>query len=278
MTEVRTVFAGVSTVLVTDGSSAVLVDGYFSRPSVRRLFTRVLPDQARITAGLERLGVRKLDAVLVAHAHVDHVLDAPVVAHRTGAALAGDASIRQVQVGYGLPDSPFVELQDGAPVTFGAFTVTPVAGIHSHGDVAPGAIAAPVRLPARSRDFRTGTCWTFHIAHPTGSVVVHGSANFVPGVLSGLDAELIYLGIGAVGRQDDAWRENYWHETVTAVGARVVRPVHWDAFWRPIDRGLRPIPRPLDHLDVTMATLNRLAAEQDVDLRLPQAYDEETLA
>jgi L-ascorbate metabolism protein UlaG (beta-lactamase superfamily) len=141
MPELRTAFAGVSNVLVTDGSSAVLVDGFFSRPSLLKLATRVAPDRGRIEEALRRLGITELDAVLVAHSHVDHALDAPVVAELTGATLAGSPSTRKVQEGYGLAAGPFEELVPGRPVEFGAFTVTPVGAEHSAGDRVPGAAA-----------------------------------------------------------------------------------------------------------------------------------------
>ncbi|EOD63961.1 MBL fold metallo-hydrolase [Amycolatopsis vancoresmycina] len=270
MPELRTAFAGVSNVLVTDGSSAVLVDGFFSRPSLLKMATRVAPDRKRIDDALGRLGVTGFDAVLVAHSHVDHVLDAPVVAQRTGATLAGSPSTRKVQEGYGLAAEPFEELVPGRPVEFGAFTVTPVEAVHSAGDRVPGEITEPVRLPARSKAFKTGRCYSFHIAHPAGTVLVHASANFVPGALAGHEADVCYLGVGQAGKQTEAWRERYWRETAGAVGAQTVRPVHWDAFWRPLSKPLKVLPKVFDDLGTTMATFERLA--DGVDLALPELW------
>ncbi|MET8849371.1 MBL fold metallo-hydrolase [Amycolatopsis sp. NPDC004625] len=272
MPELRTVFAGVSNVLVTDGSSAVLVDGFFSRPSLPKLATRVAPDRVRIDEALRRLGVTELDAVLVAHSHVDHVLDAPVVAELTGATLAGSPSTRKVQEGYGLADGPFEELVPGEPVRFGAFTVTPVEAAHSAGDRVPGEITEPVRLPAKAKAFKTGRCYSFHIAHPAGNVQVHASANYVPGALAGYRADTLYLGAGAAGKQTEQWRERYWRETAGALGARVVRPIHWDAFWRPLSRPLKLLPKLFDDFGATMATFERLAEAGGVDLALPELW------
>lgn len=270
MPELRTAFAGVSNVLVTDGSSAVLVDGFFSRPSPLKMATRVAPDRTRIAEALRRLGVAELDAVLVAHSHLDHVLDAPIVAELTGATLAGSRSTRMVQEGYGLAAEPFAELVPGEPVEFGAFTVTPVGAEHSAGDRVPGEITEPVRLPARAKAFKTGRCYSFHIAHPAGRVLVHASANFVPGALAGHRADVVYLGVGQAGKQTERWRERYWRETAGAVGARTVRPIHWDAFWRPLSKPLKRLPKAFDDLGATMATFERLA--DGVDLALPELW------
>ena len=41
-------FLGVSTLLVTDGTSALMTDGFFSRPGLRRVaLGRIAPDPAR---------------------------------------------------------------------------------------------------------------------------------------------------------------------------------------------------------------------------------------
>ncbi|MEV6646306.1 MBL fold metallo-hydrolase [Amycolatopsis sp. NPDC051371] len=275
MPELRTAFAGVSNVLVTDGTSAVLVDGFFSRPSLLKMATRVTPDRGRIDDALRRLAVTKLDAVLVAHSHVDHVLDAPVVAELTGATLAGSPSTRRVQEGYGLAAEPFQELVPGKPVEFGAFTVTPVDAAHSAGDRVPGEITEPVRLPAKAKAFKTGRCYSFHIAHAAGNVLVHASANFVPGALAGYSADVVYLGAGAAGKQTEEWRERYWRETVGTLTPRVVRPIHWDAFWRPLSKPLKLLPKMFDDLGTTMATFERLAEADGIDLALPELWKAE---
>lgn len=275
MPELRTAFAGVSNVLVTDGTSAVLVDGFFSRPSLPKMATRVAPDRGRIDDALRRLGVTKLGAVLVAHSHVDHVLDAPVVAELTGATLAGSPSTRKVQEGYGLGAEPFVELVPGKPLEFGAFTVTPVEAVHSPGDRVPGEITEPVRAPAKAKAFKTGRCYSFHIAHTAGNVQVHASANFVPGALAGYRADVVYLGVGEAGKQTEEWRERYWHETVGALEPRAVRPIHWDAFWRPLSKPLKLLPKLFDDLGATMATFERLAEADGVDLALPELWKAE---
>jgi L-ascorbate metabolism protein UlaG (beta-lactamase superfamily) len=84
MADVQTLFLGTSTVLITDGESSILVDGFLSRPSLRRLLTGVRPDEAAIGAALRRAGIDRLDVVAVSHSHVDHALDAPIVADKTG--------------------------------------------------------------------------------------------------------------------------------------------------------------------------------------------------
>ncbi|BDD84141.1 hypothetical protein TPB0596_39040 [Tsukamurella pulmonis] len=80
---------------------------------------------------------------------------------------------------------------------------------------------------------------------------------------------MAYLGIGQLGLQSAGYIEDYWSQTVRAVGARRVILTHWDDFFRPLDRGLRALPYVSDDLDVAMTAITRLAAEDGVCLHLP---------
>ena len=79
-------WAGVTTLLIDDGESALMTDGFFSRPSLLAVgLRRLTPSAPRIDGCLSRLGVQRLEAVLPVHTHFDHAMDSAVVAERTGA-------------------------------------------------------------------------------------------------------------------------------------------------------------------------------------------------
>jgi len=70
-------FFGVGTVVLDDGETAIMTDGFFSRPGkLQLLAARIAPDEERIARGLQRGGISWLAAVLVAHSHHDHAMDA----------------------------------------------------------------------------------------------------------------------------------------------------------------------------------------------------------
>lgn len=266
----RTVFLGVSTILLDDGESAILTDGFFSRPGLLRMrFGRLRPDRARIDAGLHRAGIDRLDAVFVVHSHYDHALDSPEVAIATGARLIGSASTHNIARGQGFPESRFQPAVTGEPFTIGRFTLTALPARHSPGDIAPGRIDRPLRPPVRATDYRTGDCYTLHVRHGAHRLLVHASAHSLPGALDGHVADTVYLGIGTLGKQDEAFREEYWHRLVTATGARRVVPIHWDDFFRPLDRPLRPFRAFLDDFTACMNFLTRKAESDGVALALP---------
>ena len=266
-------WAGVTTLLITDGMSAVLTDGFFSRPSLLQVgLGRIAPSQPRIDGCLGRLGVRSLDAVLPVHTHFDHAMDSAVVAQRTGATLVGGASA--AHVGHRLPADRVVVATPGEPMRLGAFDVTLIVGDHCPPDRFPGVIDAPVDPPVRASVYRCGEAWSTMVAHrPSGRrMLVVGSAGFVAGALVGQRAEVVYLGIGQLGLQPERYLLDYWAETVRTVGARRVVLIHWDDFFRPLDRPLRALPFAADDLDASMRTLSALAAEDGVELHLPTLW------
>ncbi|MGW0159820.1 MBL fold metallo-hydrolase [Mycobacterium sp. NPDC003323] len=267
-------WAGVTTLLIDDGASAVLTDGFFSRPSLLQVgLGRIAPSQPRIDGCLGRLGVRHLDAVLPVHTHFDHAMDSAVVAERTDARLVGGSSA--AHIGHRLPADRIVVATPGEPLALGAFEVTLVTGDHCPPDRFPGIIDAPVTPPVRASAYRCGEAWSTVIAHRrTGrTVLVVGSAGFVPGALVGHRAEVVYLGVGQLGLQPRQYLVDYWSETVRTVGARRVVLIHWDDFFRPLDRPLRALPYAGDDLDTSMRILTALAAEDGVGLHLPTLWE-----
>lgn len=270
-------FLGVSTLLLDDGESAVMTDGFFSRPPLRRLaLGKVAPHPGRIDAALARAGVERLDAVVPVHTHFDHAMDSAVVAERTGAVLCGGESTAFVGRGHGLREDRIRLVTPGEPLRFGAFSLTLVESRHCPPDRFPGVITEPVVPPTRAAAYRCGEAWSILVGHTSGrSALLQGSAGFVPGALAGRRADVVYLGVGQLGVQDDEYIRDYWAETVGAVGARRVVLTHWDDFFRPLDRPLRALPFAGDDLDVTMQLLGELARRQGVALHLPTLWRRE---
>lgn len=269
-------WAGVTTLLLDDGDSALLTDGFFSRPGLTAVGLRPLtPSAPRIDGSLARLGVDRLAAVLPVHTHYDHALDSAAVAERTGAVLVGGRSAAHVGRGHGLPDERLVVAAPGRPITLGAYEVTLIEATHCPPDRFPGEITAPVPVRARVSAYRCGEAWSTLVHHrPTGRrLLIVGSAGFVPGALAGQRAEVVYLGVGQLGLQPERYLRDYWAETVRTVGARRVVLIHWDDFFRPLHKPLRALPYAVDDLDVTMRVLSGLAGHDGVALHLPTLWE-----
>jgi L-ascorbate metabolism protein UlaG (beta-lactamase superfamily) len=271
----RVQFAGVCTLVFDDGETAIMTDGFFSRPGLARMLGTIAPDEAAVDAGLAALKLKRPPAAVIpVHGHYDHAMDAPMVARKTGALLLGDESVLNVGRGAGLPESAMRKVQPGDMAEFGAWRIHFIAGRHAPTPFSSGAggehTLQPLKPPARATAWREGQTWSLLVEHRSGrSFLVQGSAGFVEGALRGRRADVVFLGIGALGRQSSAYRAQLWHEVVDAVGARRVVAVHWDDFWLGLDRPLQPMPYLADDFAATMDDLRRLSQQRGQDLRLP---------
>jgi L-ascorbate metabolism protein UlaG (beta-lactamase superfamily) len=250
---VAVTFLGVATLLVDDGETQLLTDGFFTRPGkLATLLGRVEPDREEIAASIARAGAQRVAAVIVVHSHYDHAMDAPDVARQTGALVVGSESTANVARGGGLPEERIRVANPGEPMPFGAFRVTLLRSRHFPHGVAMGEIREPLVPPARTREYKEGGSYTVVIEHALGTLLVQGSAGWEEGALAGRDADVVFLGIGGLGTRDDAYRDEYWREVVEAVRPRCVIPIHYDDFTLPLGEPLQPAPSLLDDVDASM--------------------------
>jgi L-ascorbate metabolism protein UlaG (beta-lactamase superfamily) len=269
---------GVTTLLLDDGSSAVMTDGFFSRPSLAQVAAgKLAPSAARVDGCLTQAKVSRLAAVLPVHAHFDHVMDSALVADRTGAQLVGGESAANVGRGHGLPGDRIVVAVSGEPIALGAYEVTLIESHHSPPDRFPGVIDAPLTPPVKVSAYRCGEAWSTLVHHrPSGRrLLIQGSAGFIKGTLTGQRAEVVYLGVGQLGVLPQSYLRDYWSETVRAVGARRVILIHWDDFFRPLSKPLRALPYAGDDLDESIRILDGLATRDGVALHLPTLWRRE---
>ena len=269
---------GVATLLIDDSSSALMTDGYFSRPTLAKVAAgKVAPSPARVDGCLARAKVSRLAAVIPVHTHIDHVLDSALVADRTGAQLVGGQSAANVGRGYGLPENRIVIAVDGEPMQLGAYEVTLIESHHCPPDRFPGVIDEPVIPPVKASAYRCGESWSTLVHHrPTGRrLLIQGSAGYVKGALAGHRADAVYLSVGQLGLRPLSYLVEYWTETVRAVGARRVILIHWDDFFRPLTKPLRALPYAGDDLDISVGVIDELAAQDGVAVHLPTVWRRE---
>ncbi len=268
-------WAGVTTLLIDDGESALMTDGFFSRPPLLDVVFRPLsPSAPRIDGCLARMSVDRLEAVLPVHTHFDHAMDSAVVAERTGARVVGGTSAAQIGRGHGLPEDRVVVVTPGEPITLGAYDVTQIEAEHCPPDRFPGVITEPVTPPVKVKAYKCGEAWSTLVHHRPSDrrLLIVGSAGFVRGALAGQRADVVYLGVGQLGLQPEHYLVDYWSETVRTVDARRVVLIHWDDFLRPLHKPLRALPYAGDDLDVSMRVLSRLAEVDGVALHLPTLW------
>ena len=177
----RVRFLGVSTLVLEDAHNRWMTDGFLSRPGPIHLkFGTLKVARRRVRASLEKANVHQLDAIFVAISHFDHALDSPYVAGLTGAKLYGSEDTQWIAQSADFDLEHYHVLTEKESVSIGQFLITPLVGLHSPGDLAPGCITGPLPAKPKAIDLKTGPCYSFHVRHPAGSLFIHPSANFVP--------------------------------------------------------------------------------------------------
>jgi L-ascorbate metabolism protein UlaG (beta-lactamase superfamily) len=144
-------FFGVSTILLRDGTKAVMIDGFFSRPEWGELlFHKIEPKQERIDKALEDGQVPNLLALMVIHSHHDHALDSARVAEMKGAVLIGSESTANIARGEGFTGG-IITIRGRETISIDPYTITVFSFPHSPGGVEPflrGEIKEGLKSPA----------------------------------------------------------------------------------------------------------------------------------
>lgn len=266
---VTVIWLGLSTLLFDDGETQILIDGAFSRVDLMdiALLRKVSSDAGTINYAIAEYHMDRLAAIVPLHSHFDHAMDIGMVANRTSAIIIGSESTANIARGANVPVDQYQILADGESRQFGNFTIYLLASRHSpvgFGDNPwfPGTIDDPLSQPARVSQWRSGTVYSVYVTHPRGTTLVQGSGGFVPGNLQPHPADVVMLSVAGLKRLGRDYFEEYWDETVTAVGAGRVFPIHYDDFTLPFG-DVRPFPTVVDDIMETGTWINDLATKSE---------------
>lgn len=271
---VTVTWLGVTTLLFDDGTTQILIDGYFSRPSLSDVLLRrpIANDAATINYALHEFDMRQLAAIIPVHSHFDHAMDIGAIAKRTSASILGSESTANIALGAGVPEDQIVVAEREQTYEFGEFRVRLLPSRHApiswRGSAPlPGTIDEPLAAPQPVSAWREGGSYSIVIEHPQGTTVVQGSAGFVQGALTGVSADNVMLGIGGLTTLDADYAEQYWQETVTTTGASKVYPIHFDDLVTPFGE-ISASPRFLGNLEKAAKWLDEFRDKWDQDAQL----------
>lgn len=242
-------FFGVSTLLFDDGQTQILIDGFFSRPSLSQtLFKPVHSDPKLIAKIIQDNDLKRLNAVFTSHSHYDHALDiAELGKQLSQIKIVGSESSLNIARGGKVPEAQLKLIQPMQSMQFGEFKVTAIPSQHTpptavNNDLGE-VISHPLPQPARFSEFKEGHSFDYLIEHQGYKILVKASTGIIPNQLKGIHVDTLFLGIAQLSRQTPEYQQQYLAQTIDMVKPKVVIPIHWDNFWEPL-----PLQQPLEFL------------------------------
>lgn len=263
-------FFGTTTLLLDDGRDQVLFDAHMTRPSLLRyIFGSASTDRAVVDRMLELHPMDRLRAIFVSHSHHDHVMDAPYIANWCGARIYGSASTLNVARGGDVPEERLEEFRANEVYEVGDFRIRVIPSLHSkptflNNDLGQ-TIDAPLRQPARLRDYKEGGSYDFHIEAGGRQYVVRPSFNYIQGQLDGLHADVLFLGVAGLQKADAETERAFFSETIDRLKPSLVIPVHWDDFFSPLTKPAKGMPRLIEKTEVALFKLARACEARGID-------------
>lgn len=187
-------YLGVAGWQIEAGAVTILADPYFSRP---KLDGPIVPDELAIS----RRAPARADLIVVGHSHVDHMLDVPAVARRTGAQILGSLSTARVARAAGVPDDQVIPIQGGEDYAFAAgYSVRVIPSLHSalgEKHIAGGAeIPANPRLPLSFDGYAEGGTFAYLVRVGGHQVFLLSTANFIEREIEGLRPDVAIVATG----------------------------------------------------------------------------------
>ena len=209
------------------------MDPYFTRAGLTAvaLQQRIEPDEARIAFRLQHIRPRA-DAVLVTHAHFDHLLDVPEIMRRTNALLVSGATAVNFTISCGLPRTHCLIVQPGSTRVIGPWRIWALPAAHDRilgwlpfrGKVSPE--------HARPSDWRLGEPMAFLI-EANGKRIYIDSGRTLE-VLPPTQIAPVDLAILGMALPDSRKR---FRVAIGRLRPKYVLPSHQDDFFAPAARG-----------------------------------------
>lgn len=216
---------GVAGLELNANNRTLVIDPYFTRFPLRKLwFGSVRPNHELVAEKIKRC-----DFVLITHAHFDHLMDVPDVVHNTNATVYGSPNTCRLLNVCGVPNDRICEISVGDKLTLGEFQIEVSRAEHVKlPGFMPGRLPSNLKPPSRARDYRMDYDFSFLIVSDGHTLITD------PGERPKVEIQTDVLFLFPLRQYP------YYKSLMSGVKSKVVIPTHWDNFFRPLSRPLRP--------------------------------------
>src|SRR5437588_10392994 len=234
---IRVAYLGVNGFQFETNGHALLVDPYFTRVGLLSagLNRPIQSDPNRVSEGLKHVRPR-VDAVLVTHAHFDHLLDTVEIMRRTRARLGSGPTAVQLVESFGVLRNECEIVKPGNMRRIGRWTIRVFAAQHDRlfgkvpFDKCEGKISS--KSPVKASDWCVGEPLAFVIEAAGKRIYIDsGGVPGAPPAARTKDVDLAILGVALPDSRDR------FVEAVNRLRPRYILPSHQDDMFAPVSRG-----------------------------------------
>lgn len=265
-------WSGIAGIYLTDGKTSLFFDPVFSRPNVAEFFIGLdyQVDKKMVKATLQKMGIKKLDAIFIGHTHFDHALDMHVVSEQTGGIIYGSQTTGFVAKGHGIKDSHIRLIKDGQIIQLGDFKIEIVKSKHGlimgQFEFKGGELTKPLNRVPNLSDYRMGGSYSFYISHPDGDIFVQQATRTTPRIqkmLHGKKLKALFQGLANRKNSQDLYSGIIKH----AASIETIIPIHHDNFF--VDRN----DKKMEHLwGIDLQEFVNYSKSQGQKVLLPQYF------
>jgi L-ascorbate metabolism protein UlaG (beta-lactamase superfamily) len=250
---IRVTYLGVNGFQFEIGKHTLLVDPYFTRVGFwpAALNQRIESNPQRVSEGLKHV-CPHVEAILVTHAHFDHLLDVPDIAKQTGARIFSGPTAIQLVESVGISPSQCETVKPGSTRAISPWTIRVLNAQHDRlfGKVpfercprgAPGQGEMPLKRPVKVSDWCVGEPLAFVIE--AGGKRIYVDSGGVPGAPPSATVGHVRHGESVRWRIDLAIlgaalpdSRARFAEVVRQLEPRYIFPSHEDDMFAPFARG-----------------------------------------
>jgi L-ascorbate metabolism protein UlaG (beta-lactamase superfamily) len=234
---VRVTYLGTNGYQLEANGHAIWIDPYFSRVGICPVAfnARIQPVRARLESARAKLHPRP-EAILVTHAHFDHLLDVPPLLRGNRARLIAGPSAAFLVEACGVPRDRMLPVEAGSRCRIGPWKIHALRAEHDHllgsEPPFPGTLTKVGKLPERPSHWVLGEPLAFLIEANGCRIYIDSGGR--PGTPPPPGISPVDLAIPGVALPDSRRR---YAEAVRRLRPRYVLPSHQDDFFRPLDRG-----------------------------------------
>ncbi|HEY6070749.1 MAG TPA: MBL fold metallo-hydrolase [Chthoniobacterales bacterium] len=231
---IRVTYLGVNGFQFETDGHALLVDPYFTRVGLwaGTLNEPIESNPNRVDEGLRHVR-HNVDAILVTHAHFDHLLDVPEIMRRTHARLIAGATAVRLVTSFGISGTACRAVKSGSVQRIGPWTIRAFGAQHDRlfGKV-PFTGRSTFSKPVKAADWAVGEPLAFVIEAAGKRIYVDSGG--IPGAAPDPRIKNVDLAILGVALPDSRDR---FPEAVRQLRPRYIFPSHQDDMFAPLDHG-----------------------------------------